>query len=225
MQDSLASPCCCSEEFWLIFRHPRHRSFITTGESIPRIADRQRHLHRAVLCCSGNASRNAMRSILIFAAIMIAFAAVVPKLVRQNGSIATTAQATADRADATNYPRTASVRRGANGQFEAGASVDGRRMGFMIDTGASVIALRQRDAARLGIRPAQRDFTPKVTTADGVVFAAPAELVSVELDGILVHNAAAVVLPDEALAQNLLGMSFLSRIHWQYQGGRLILEQ
>jgi aspartyl protease family protein len=98
-------------------------------------------------------------------------------------------------------------------------------MEFMIDTGASVIALRQQDAARLGIRPAQRDFTARVTTANGVVFAAPAELASVELGGILVHNVAAVVLPDEALAQNLLGMSFLSRIHWQYQGGRLILEQ
>ncbi len=39
------------------------------------------------------------------------------------------------------------------------------------------------------------------------------------------RNVAALVLPDEALAQNLLGMSFLSRIHWQYQDGRLVLEQ
>jgi len=98
-------------------------------------------------------------------------------------------------------------------------------MGFMIDTGASVIALRQQDAARLGIRPAPRDFTAKVTTANGIVLAAPTEIATVELGGILVHNVAAVVLPDEALAQNLLGMSFLSRIHWQYEGSRLMLEQ
>jgi aspartyl protease family protein len=168
-----------------------------------------------------------MRSILIFAAAMIVLAAVAPKLIRQyaGGGPTTTAQATADRSDAASYPRTASIPRGANGHFEADAYVDGRRMGFMIDTGASVIALRQQDAARLGIRPAQRDFTARVTTANGVIFAAPAELASVELGGIFVHNVAAVVLPDEALAQNLLGMSFLSRIHWQYQGGRLILEQ
>ncbi len=167
-----------------------------------------------------------MRSILVFAVIMIALAAAAPKLLRSVGtSPTTTAQATADRSDAASYPRTASIPRGANGHFEADAYVDGRRMGFMIDTGASVIALRQQDAARLGIRPAQRDFTARVTTANGVVFAAPAELASVELGGILVRNVAAVVLPDEALAQNLLGMSFLSRIHWQYQGGRLMLEQ
>ncbi len=95
----------------------------------------------------------------------------------------------------------------------------------MIDTGASVIALRQQDAARLGIRPARRDFTARVTTANGVVFAAPTELASVELGGIIVHNVAAIVLPDEALAQNLLGMSFLSRVRWQHQDGRLVLEQ
>ena len=46
-----------------------------------------------------------------------------------------------------------------------------------------------------------------------------------ELGGILVHNVAAIVLPDEALGQNLLGMSFLSRVRWQHQDGRLILEQ
>jgi aspartyl protease family protein len=123
------------------------------------------------------------------------------------------------------YPRTASIPRGANGHFETEGYIDGRRVAFMIDTGASVIALRQQDAERLGIRPAQRDFTAKVSTANGVVYAAPAELASVELGGILVHNVAAVVLPDTALAQNLLGMSFLSRVRWEHRDGRLVLEQ
>jgi aspartyl protease family protein len=98
-------------------------------------------------------------------------------------------------------------------------------MGFMVDTGASVIALRQQEASRLGIHPAQRDYTAKVSTANGVVFAAPIELGRVEVGGITVRNVSALVLPDEALQQNLLGMSFLSRIRWQYQGGRLELEQ
>jgi aspartyl protease family protein len=166
-----------------------------------------------------------MRSILVFALIVIALAAAAPKLLRSVGTgPTTTAQATADRPGPSS-PRTASIPRGANGHFEADAYVDGRRMGFMIDTGASVIALRRQDAARLGIRPAQRDFTARVTTANGVTFAAPIELASVELGGILVHNVAAIVLPDEALGQNLLGMSFLSRVRWQHQDGRLLLEQ
>jgi aspartyl protease family protein len=167
-----------------------------------------------------------MRQILVFAAIMIALAAVAPKLLRPTGGTATTAEATMQPANPEpSYPRTASIPRGANGHFEADATVDGRRMGFMVDTGASVIALRQQDASRLGVHPAQRDYTTKVTTANGIIFAAPIELSRVDVGGVVVRNVAALVLPDEALAQNLLGMSFLSRIHWQYQGGRLILEQ
>jgi aspartyl protease family protein len=167
-----------------------------------------------------------MRSILVFAAIMIALAAIAPKLLRPTDSTVTAATATAEPSDpAPAYPRTASIPRGANGHFEADAIIDGRRMGFMVDTGASTIALRQQDASRLGIYPAQRDYTAKVSTANGVIFAAPVELNRVEIGSVVVRNVAALVLPDEALAQNLLGMSFLSRIHWQYQGGRLMLEQ
>jgi aspartyl protease family protein len=167
-----------------------------------------------------------MRQFLVFAAIMIALAAVAPKLLRPPGGTVTVAGATTESSGAApSYPRTASIPRGANGHFEADAMVDGRRMGFMVDTGASVIALRQQEASRLGIHPAQRDYTAKISTANGVVFAAPIELGRVEVGGITVRNVSALVLPDEALQQNLLGMSFLSRIRWQYQGGRLELEQ
>jgi aspartyl protease family protein len=167
-----------------------------------------------------------MRSILVFAAIMIALAAIAPKLLQPTGSTVTTANATAEPSDpAPAYPRTASIPRGANGHFEADAIIDGRRMGFMVDTGASTIALRRQDASRLGIYPTQRDYTVKVSTANGVIFAAPVELGRVEIGSVIVRNVAALVLPDEALAQNLLGMSFLSRIHWQYQGSKLVLEQ
>jgi aspartyl protease family protein len=167
-----------------------------------------------------------MRQILAFAAIMIALAVVAPKLLRPTGGNVTAANATAEPSRPESpYPRTASIPRGANGHFEADAVVDGHHMGFMVDTGASVIALRRQEAARLGIHPAQRDYKTRVSTANGVIFAAPIELGRVELGGISLRNVAALVLPDEALAQNLLGMSFLSRLHWQYEGGRLVLEQ
>ncbi len=168
-----------------------------------------------------------MRPFLVFAAMMLALAAMAPRLLHNvSTGAATTGRATAANAEPqSSYPRTASVPRGANGHFETDATVDGRRMGFMIDTGATVVALRQQEAARLGIHPAPREYTAKVTTANGIIMAAPVELSRVELGGIVVRNVAALVLPDEALAQNLLGMSFMSRVRWQYQGGRLILEQ
>ena len=47
----------------------------------------------------------------------------------------------------------------------------------------------------------------------------------VEVGDIVLHNVAAVVFPDQTLGQNLLGMSFLSRVRWQQENGRLVLEQ
>ena len=81
----------------------------------------------------------------------------------------------------------------------------------MVDTGASVIALTVSNAARLGIHPAQRDFTVEVRTANGSVRAAPARLDKVEVGDLIVRDVAAVILPDGALSDNLLGLSFLSR--------------
>jgi aspartyl protease family protein len=102
----------------------------------------------------------------------------------------------------------------------------GRLINFMVDTGASVIALTVSDAARLGIHPAQRDFTVEVRTANGSVRAAPARLDKVEVGDLIVRDVAAVILADGALSDNLLGLSFLSRLRrFEYSDGRLVLEQ
>ncbi len=111
------------------------------------------------------------------------------------------------------------------GHFQVDARVDGRAIDFMVDTGASVIALRESSAARLGIHPAVRDYTAKVSTANGVVKAAPVTLNRVEISGITVRDVRAFVMPDEGLGTNLLGMSFLSRVKWTHERGRLVLEQ
>jgi aspartyl protease family protein len=167
-----------------------------------------------------------MRPILVFAAIILALAAVAPRLLRSGVGSAMIASATPDASNPEpSAPRKASIPRGSNGHFETDVIVNGRRIPFMVDTGASVIALREQEASRLGFHPAPRDYAMKVSTANGVILAAPVALRSVELGGITVRDVAAVVLPDGALGQNLLGMSFLSRVRWQYQGGRLVLEQ
>jgi len=54
---------------------------------------------------------------------------------------------------------------------------------------------------------------------------APVRLGMVEIGGLMQRNVTAVVLPDEALSENLLGLSFLSRLHrFEYRDGRLLLE-
>ena len=57
-----------------------------------------------------------------------------------------------------------------------------------------------------------RDYTATVSTANGKIKAAPAKLERIEVGDITVYDVPALVLPDEALWQNLLGVSFLSRL-------------
>ena len=109
--------------------------------------------------------------------------------------------------------------------FEVEARVDGRSIDFIVDTGASAIALRETSAAKLGIHPAARDYTIRTQTANGVGKAAPVTLDRVEINGIMVRDVRAIVVPDEALSTNLLGMTFLSRVKWTHDRGRLVLEQ
>jgi aspartyl protease family protein len=115
--------------------------------------------------------------------------------------------------------------KGRNGYFQVDARVDGRRLEFLVDTGASHIALRQSEAGRLGIYPRPGDFTVRVSTANGVTRAAPVQLRMVEVGDILVRDVPAIVHPDEGLSVNLLGMSFLSRVRWTHERGKLVLEQ
>ena len=169
-----------------------------------------------------------MRQILFFAIAAMVIAGVMPHVMGAVGKAPETqAQPvkSAAAAQPANY-RTFTVRGDARGHFQVEGSVDGRRLDFVVDTGASVIALRERDASRLGIHPIPRDYTASVSTANGVIRAAPVQLNSVEVGGIRVHGVRAMVLPDQALSENLLGMSFLSRVRrFEVANGRLVMEQ
>ena len=123
------------------------------------------------------------------------------------------------------YARNVVLTKARNGHFEVEARVDGRRIEFLVDTGASHIALRESAAARLGIYPRPSDYTVRVSTANGVTKAALVQLRMVEVGDIVVRDVPAIVHPDEGLSVNLLGMSFLSRVRWTHDRGKLVLEQ
>jgi aspartyl protease family protein len=172
-----------------------------------------------------------MRSILVFAALALVASVTVPKLAAHlNGNAlgptAMSARSATAISPASANSRSITVPRDARGHFAVEARVDGRRMGFMVDTGASLIALTENDAARLGIHPTPRDYVAEVKTANGTVRAARTQLGMVEVGDLIVRDVPALVLPDEALSENLLGLSFLSRLRrFEYADGKLVLEQ
>ncbi|MCC5978972.1 MAG: TIGR02281 family clan AA aspartic protease [Salinarimonas sp.] len=99
------------------------------------------------------------------------------------------------------------------GHFQADPQVNGLAMPMLVDTGASVVALRESDARAAGLQ-VDRDRPPyRLSTANGVVEAYGATIREFRLGPIILHDVEAVVMPDEQLGKNLLGMSVLRRLH------------
>ena len=105
----------------------------------------------------------------------------------------------------------AQVVKGADGHYWAEASIDGKAVRVLVDTGASVVALTRADALRLGVDPEPEAFTGKVQTASGVVRAAPVQLKTISVAGARVDRVEALVV-EQGLEYSLLGMSYLGRL-------------
>ena len=111
------------------------------------------------------------------------------------------------------------------GSYVTEARVDGRTARFVVDTGATLVAIRESDAENLGYRPTERDYRHSISTANGTGRAALVVLGRVDVGGVVVRDVPAFILRDRALSTNLLGMSYLSKVRWRQQDGELILEE
>jgi len=96
-----------------------------------------------------------------------------------------------------------------DGHFYVEATLNFRPVRLMVDTGATVVALRASDAAAAGIHVRDADFTNPVQTANGTTNAAETSIESISIDDIEVRNVRALVIPDDQLSISLLGGSFL----------------
>jgi len=109
-------------------------------------------------------------------------------------------------------------------QFYVEADVNRSPAQFLVDTGASYVALRDSDARGAGVYTAWSDYNYPVRTANGETRAAFVTLSELEIGDIRVDNVKAFILPDDQLSVNLLGMSFLSRLESvEARSGELVL--
>ena len=165
-----------------------------------------------------------MVRILLGALLLLGAGVLSARYIEQAGRAPVNA-ATVQPAPQPSNSRSLVVRASSGGHFAVDARVDGRRIPFMIDTGASQITIRESDAARLGFHPKERDYSIRINTANGVGRAAQVDLRMVEVGDIVVRDLPALVVPDNVLNVNLLGMTFMSRVRWSHERGRLMLEQ
>jgi len=108
-------------------------------------------------------------------------------------------------------PQETRLDRKPNGHFYVDAEVNGGNLvNFLVDTGASSIALTVADAQRIGIPFSAADFDVVGTGASGPVRGQLVEIDRVSIDGKEVREVRGAVI--EGLETSLLGQSYLSRI-------------
>ena len=115
------------------------------------------------------------------------------------------------------------LRRSTDAHFYAEAQVNGGTVSFMVDTGASMVALSWTDARAAGINPQSLDFSQTVITAGGPVKAARIRIGRLAIGPIVRRDVDAGVLP-EGVEGSLLGLSFLDTLSsYEISGDRLTL--
>lgn len=102
------------------------------------------------------------------------------------------------------------LNRGPDGHFYADAQVNGVTVHFLVDTGATGVALSAADARRVGLPFFQTEFTAVGRGASGEVRGKLVTLDRVSLGGKSVENVSGAILEDSEMS--LLGQSFLSRM-------------
>lgn len=107
------------------------------------------------------------------------------------------------------------LRRARDSHFYADARINGIMTRVMVDSGASVVALRRRDAEAMGINVDRLPIAGEARTAGGVMPMRAVMLDEIDIGGIRERNvqAAIVDLPeDQDMPATLLGQSFLARL-------------
>jgi len=98
-----------------------------------------------------------------------------------------------------------------DGQFWTDARVNSGHVRFLVDTGASAVALTLNDAKKAGIRTDDLNYNVPVQTAGGTNYAAMVEVKSISVGAITLRNVRTLVVPD-GLHTSLLGMTYLGEL-------------
>jgi len=119
-------------------------------------------------------------------------------------------------------PTTVAIRRD-NNQYHTTGSINGVPVTFLIDTGATILAMNSRHAAALGL-DMRRARPMQATTASGSVASQQVMIKRVDVGDIQVSNVLAAVLPGDHPAEILLGMSFLRNVEMSENAGLMLLK-
>ncbi|MGE5268725.1 MAG: TIGR02281 family clan AA aspartic protease [Thiohalocapsa sp.] len=151
----------------------------------------------------------ALRQLAIWGGAGLLFYAVLGDRLSLPSHPAGGAQAPASAAHAA-MPNALTFRANPQGHVIVDGAVNGAPVRFLVDTGASVVALTLQDAAAAGISRNDLNYTLAFRTANGVARAAPVTLRELRIGQLVIPDVQAVV--QENLFSSLLGQTFLTRV-------------
>ncbi len=112
------------------------------------------------------------------------------------------------------------------GHFRTELRFNGRKVEGLIDTGATLVAMNETTARKIGITVSRSEFKYDVNTANGKARAAVVRVDSIEIGRIRVDGVDAVVMEDKSLHNTLIGMSLLKQLaRFEVKDEVLVLEQ
>jgi aspartyl protease family protein len=115
------------------------------------------------------------------------------------------------------------ISRNTAGMFSTVGSINGLTVSFLVDTGATRVAMNAAQARRLGIDFRVTGKPMTVTTASRVERAWGVTLDTVKVGELVQRNVGAVVLDGDQPSQTLLGMSYLGRLEMTNTGRLMTL--
>lgn len=169
-----------------------------------------------------------LKAVLLLVGVAFAAAVMVPDLLDRVAPGKPVETESAQTAQPSNTDHGGVVRLSADrsGHYSTDIEVNGRSVKALVDTGATLIALRYEDARSIGVINPGDKFDIGIRTANGEGRARRVKLRSVALGSITLRDVDALVVEQGALSINLLGMSFLKRLaRFEVQRGQLVLER
>jgi aspartyl protease family protein len=109
------------------------------------------------------------------------------------------------------------------GHFMTPGTINGRSVSFMLDTGATAVALSAADATRIGI-DFQQGTPVRMNTANGVAMGYRLRLSSVRVGDVEVYDVEAIV-SQQPMPYVLLGNSFINRFSMRRDAEQLVLDK
>ncbi len=119
-------------------------------------------------------------------------------------------------------PRQIVIPASASGHYTIGGAINGQPASFLVDTGATNVALSQVEADKLGLRY-QQGKRVSIQTANGVAPGYQIDVASIRIGEVEVRNVTTIVTPAQ-IGHVLLGNSFLKRFQMHRENDVMTLD-